>query len=493
MTTYQRTLRITGLTLGILAIILFVGLSFSGSAIAFLLASVEGNSEFAGMVQAQDVDVLKQFVDLIPPMLLITILQVVAGFMGSGAAKHPAKAKRFTVVAAVVLVIDVIFGVYYSTVDGFDAASAAFSLLPAMLVALCLICVRNVQHGFEDGTVKDIAEIKGEGYKAELGFIRFIQVLFLLNVCFTLVGCTMVASSSFTFSFSTVLDFTNLVLDGVGFWLIFQRSKAARYWIIGISALNIVANLVYLVATGGVDVTTQIVSFVWDAFLILYFALAKRPREALNRTFDARYRKELKLHAWDIWQPKSWDFWRNMIIYFCLFSIVGHWMEAGLCLFIKYGIVPGIYDPNSGIWRDYLSPFPVYGAGMVACGLLLYPIKTKLEEKLGGVWKPLLVSFIVNTLVCAVIELILGFTSNQPVDGVYPLWDYSTMPFNFMGQICLQNTTAFGVVATLMTWAVWPALQNISAKMPNDIRRTFFVAVVVFYALVCCLYLIKLA
>ncbi len=200
----------------------------------------------------------------------------------------------------------------------------------------------------------------------------------------------------------------------------------------------------------------------------------------------------MQVQAWDIWKPTTWEFWRNMIIYFCLFSIVGHWMEAGLCLFIKYGIVPGIYDPNSGIWRDYLSPFPVYGAGMVACGLLLYPIKTKLEEKLGGIWKPLLASFIVNTLVCAVIELILGLTSNQPVNGVYPLWDYSTMPFNFMGQICLQNTTAFGVVATLMTWAVWPALQRLSAKMPNDVRKTFFVAVVVFYAFVVCLYLLKL-
>ncbi len=492
MTTHQRTLRIIGLTLAILAVVFLAGQTAFGLGIAVLLAGIEEGGESAAALSAEEVDVLRQCLDLIPGLFFVTVLQVIAGFMGSGAAKHPAKAKRFTVFALVVLVVNVASGVYYSTTGGFDAASVAVSMVPAMLVILCLVCSHNVAQGFQDGSVKDIAQIKGESYKADLGFIRFIQVLFLLNVCFTLVGCTMVASSSFTFSFSTVLDFTNLVLDGVGFWLIFQRSKAARYWIIGISALNIVANLVYLVATGGVDVTTQIVSFVWDAFLILYFALAKRPREALNRTFDARYRKELKLHAWDIWQPKSWDFWRNMIIYFCLFSIVGHWMEAGLCLFIKYGIVPGIYDPNSGIWRDYLSPFPVYGAGMVACGLLLYPIKTKLEEKLGGVWKPLLVSFLVNTLVCAVIELILGFTSNQPVNGVYPLWDYSTMPFNFMGQICLQNTTAFGVVATLMTWAVWPALQNISAKMPNDIRRAFFVAVVVFYALVCCLYLIKL-
>ncbi len=493
MTTHQRILRTTSLLMAVLAIFFFVGQIAVGLSISLLLAGMEEGEEFASAVSLEDAQLMETYLDMIPVLALAAVFQMVAGFMGSTAAKHPARAKRFSAVAVVLLAVNVVVGVYFSVTDGFDAASIAFAMVPALLAILCLVCARDVSQGFQSGTVKDIAEIKGDKYKAELGFIRFIQLMFLLNVCITLVGCSMYASSSFTFTFPVVLGFTNLVLDGVGFWLIFQRSKAARYWIIGISALNIVANLVYLAIAGTDDVASQALSFAWDAFLILYFAFAKRPREALNRTFDARYRKELKLHAWDIWQPKTWDFWRNMIIYFCLFSIVGHWMEAGLCLFIKYGIVPGIYDPNSGIWRDYLSPFPVYGAGMVACGLLLYPIKTKLEEKLGGVWKPLLLSFIVNTLVCAVIELILGLTSNQPVNGVYPLWDYSTMPFNFMGQICLQNTTAFGVVATLMTWAVWPALQSISAKMPNDLRRAFFVAVVVFYALVCCLYVIKLA
>lgn len=182
-----------------------------------------------------------------------------------------------------------------------------------------------------------------------------------------------------------------------------------------------------------------------------------------------------------------------MIIYFCLFSIVGHWMEAGFCLFIKWGIVPGIYDPNSGIWHDYLNPFPVYGAGMVACAVLLFPIKNLLEEKLGGIVKPLVASFIVNALVCAVIELVLGLTSNMPdANGVYPLWDYSTMPFNFMGQICLQNTLLFGVVATLMTWVVYPALQREYLKLPEPMRQTFFVAVLAFYAIVVCLYVINI-
>ncbi len=494
MTTYQRMLRTTSILLIVLGFIMLTGAFLSGIVISMVVGLADGNAgaDFTFDISSEDREQLMIMLVMVPAMMLECILQIIAGFMGNEAAKHPRKTKPAIVWLSILVALDVVSSIYYSALGYLDAVSIVLTLVPILLAVLSIVAARNIATGFKEGTVKDIKDIKGDKYKSELGFIRVIQVIFLLNVCLSLVLCSMTASSSFTFSFSQVLDFLNLVLDGVGFYLIFLRSKVARYWIMGLSAFNIVAGVLYSLISGEFNPGTQLVMSAWDIFLLLYFALAKRPRIALNQSFDASYRKKMQVQAWDIWKPTTWEFWRNMIIYFCLFSIVGHWMEAGLCLFIKYGIVPGIYDPNSGIWRDYLSPFPVYGAGMVACGLLLYPIKTKLEEKLGGIWKPLLASFVVNTLVCAVIELILGLTSNQPVNGVYPLWDYSTMPFNFMGQICLQNTTAFGVVATLMTWAVWPALQRLSAKMPNDVRKAFFVAVVVFYAFVVCLYLLKL-
>ena len=74
-----------------------------------------------------------------------------------------------------------------------------------------------------------------------------------------------------------------------------------------------------------------------------------------------RVEKRLDAAKESFYNPRTWAFWRSLIMYFCLFSIVGHWMEAAFCLLIKYGIVPGIYDPNSQIWSDWLYPFPVYG------------------------------------------------------------------------------------------------------------------------------------
>lgn len=498
MTMYQKMLKGIGILLVVLGVLMFALLAVAAVASTLILATVEGGADPAltvtltSEVSDEALDTFKAILALLPLSFVEAILQCVVGLRAVRAAKHPAKVKSFCVVAIVFIVLEALVSAAFIVARYYDAASIAISATPVFLAVLCIVCARNVASGFAEGAVKDIAEIEGADYKEELGFIRVVQVLFFLNICFTLASCTMLISGNYTLTFDQVVTFINLIFDGVSFWLIFQRSKAARYWILGFSAFNILLGLIYGVVTGQFNPALQVGSSIFDIFLLLYFGFAKKPREVLNREFDIEYRKQLLVKAWDIWQPKTWGFWRNMIIYFCLFSIVGHWMEAGLCMFIKWGIVPGIYDPNSGIWRDYLSPFPVYGAGMVACGLLLYPIKTKLQEKLHGVWKPLLISFLVNSFVCAIIELTLGLISNQPVNGVYPLWDYSTMPFNFMGQICLQNTTAFGVVATLMTWAVWPALQRMSAKMPNDIRKVVFVAVIVFYALVCCLYLINL-
>ena len=121
--------------------------------------------------------------------------------------------------------------------------------------------------------------------------------------------------------------------------------------------------------------------------------------------------------------------------------------------------------------------------------LVLYPIKCALQRRIRNGWAPVLVSFVINTLVCSAIELTLGLLQNQPVNGVYPLWGYSDMFCNFMGQICLQNSLAVGAVATLMTWIVYPSLERLMGKLSNNAANVLFIVVVVFFAIVfalCC-------
>lgn len=160
---------------------------------------------------------------------------------------------------------------------------------------------------------------------------------------------------------------------------------------------------------------------------------------------------------------------RNLVIYFCAFSFAGHWLEAGYCLFIKWGILPGIYDPTAGIWRDWLFPFCVYGVGAVTCVLVLYPLKTLLQQRIAAPGAALALSFVANSCACCLIELAMGLALNQPLpDGTMPLWDYRGMFCNFMGQICLQNGLAFGAAATLMTWVLYPLMERWLAKVGSE-------------------------
>ena len=86
----------------------------------------------------------------------------------------------------------------------------------------------------------------------------------------------------------------------------------------------------------------------------------------------------------------------------------------------------------------------------------------------------------------------MGLVLNRPgPDGVLPLWDYSDMSCNFMGQVCLQNALAFGAAATLMTWVVYPAMESGLRKLPSDVVNTAFVGVVVGFLILVFLYYVN--
>ena len=162
-------------------------------------------------------------------------------------------------------------------------------------------------------------------------------------------------------------------------------------------------------------------------------------------------------------------------------------MEAAYCFPVKMGWLPGIYDPNSQIWSDWLFPFPIYGAGGVACALLFYPIKTALQKKIKTPFVSVILVFLISTVVCSLMELIMGLATNAD----YALWDYRTMWCNFMGQVCLQNSIGFGLAATIMTYIVYPLVKGSIAKLPKDGANILFVVVVVFFAILMIFYYIN--
>jgi len=120
---------------------------------------------------------------------------------------------------------------------------------------------------------------------------------------------------------------------------------------------------------------------------------------------------------------------------------------------------------------------------------VLYPFFLWLKKKFTGKRRILayVISFFAGALLCTVIEFSMGLLVNADLQ----LWDYRDNFCNIMGQVCLQNTMAFGVVAAIITWWVYPLMERMIARVPQDIMNIAFVVIAVFGAIIWSLYLIN--
>lgn len=170
------------------------------------------------------------------------------------------------------------------------------------------------------------------------------------------------------------------------------------------------------------------------------------------------------------WYPTA----RKLGLYFMTFSMLGHWVEMLFCTGIKYGIFKGGYDRNNHmLWDQWLFPFPAEGTAAVLADVVLSPVKRALDAatqaaSAGGylapsLAKPLAIgaSFLVNQLVCTSVDFGTGMIANRN----YELWDYRDMRFNFMGQVCLQNSLFYSIIATWGVWQLLPALEKLMERM----------------------------
>ena len=159
-----------------------------------------------------------------------------------------------------------------------------------------------------------------------------------------------------------------------------------------------------------------------------------------------------KLHEADEFRyftPKTWFFWRGVIINFCVFCLVGHWLEIPYCMFMDWAfhVVADDYD----VWTDPLwVPYWVYGLGTVFITLTLLPLKIHILEQRKTMWGAVLQFFVIAVVICALLELVIGLLINQPdATGHYPFWDNSALPLNIFGQAWLVNDIILGIIAAL--------------------------------------------
>ena len=322
----------------------------------------------------------------------------------------------------------------------------------------------------------------------KMGFMRVVQIAFALHIATYLVWLMLTSRDNMTYDMTSMMDWVMVILEGVAFWMFINRYKIARPFVIGMAIFGLIVPAAYDVMTNQFSPIALASSGAFYIFLIFYFALSKRVKATLVNDLSQRkgdYEKEDF-----VINRRGWPFIRNLIIYFIVFSIIGHWMEMAMCQLIILDVVQGDYDPtNTMLWRDWLYPFPMEGFAVVVIALVLYPFFEWLKKKFTGKrrWIAYVISFLAGALLCTVIEFSMGLLVNAN----YELWDYRENFCNIMGQVCLQNTSAFGVVAAIITWWVYPMLERWIARVPRDIMNIAFVVIAVFGAIVWSLYLIN--
>ena len=132
------------------------------------------------------------------------------------------------------------------------------------------------------------------------------------------------------------------------------------------------------------------------------------------------------------------------LYYFFIYSFLG-W-----CLEVCYAAL------NTGrfINRGFLNgPYcPIYGVGVVII-VFVFPLR-----------KNIFILFIASVILTSILELVTGFALEKIFH--YRWWDYSDVPFNICGYICLKFSIIWGLACVLVVDIIHPVVESVISWLP---------------------------
>lgn len=142
-------------------------------------------------------------------------------------------------------------------------------------------------------------------------------------------------------------------------------------------------------------------------------------------------------------------------------SFAGVVVELLWCL-----IRNGYIESRAGL---VYGPFNLlYGVGAVALTLILYRYRNRSSA----------FSFIGGTVIGSVVEYLLSWGQETLFGSTS--WDYSEIPFNINGRICLLYSVFWGFLGVLWIKSIYPRVAKIILKIPNKAGKIITVALTVF-------------
>lgn len=131
---------------------------------------------------------------------------------------------------------------------------------------------------------------------------------------------------------------------------------------------------------------------------------------------------------------------------------------VGWCTEVGYAAV------NRGIFvnRGFLNgPYcPIYGCGVLIVVAVLTPLKENL-----------VIMFIGSFLLTSVLEFITGFLLEKVFHNKW--WDYSNLPFNIKGYVCLKFSIYWGLACTFIMDILHPMIYKFITIIPHILGIVF--------------------
>lgn len=160
-------------------------------------------------------------------------------------------------------------------------------------------------------------------------------------------------------------------------------------------------------------------------------------------------------------KKKTIDYITNLIWYLVIFSIVGLIVET------TFGFATtGVLESRKGF---VYGPFcPIYGLGaiLIIVGLDRFK-KSKIKI------------FIYGMIAGAVVEYFVSYI----LEAIYGLrfWDYSYLPYNLNGRICLRYSSYWGFLSLAMIYLVKPRIDKLIEKIPKrqTIAKILFIILLI--------------
>lgn len=118
-----------------------------------------------------------------------------------------------------------------------------------------------------------------------------------------------------------------------------------------------------------------------------------------------------------------------------------------------------LFKDDMYVNRGFLTGpwLPIYGMG----GIMLEVLFHRWRDR------PVL-TFVSSMVMCTTLEYLAGWYL-ESTWGV-KWWDYSAMPWNLQGRICLYSALLFGVGGLLLVWLVSPLFYSFYCRIPVRIQ-----------------------